>query len=264
MKKDKNIRKDAKLLVEHILEKDPISANSVFQRLILEAEEAREEEVIEELDLDADDIDTDEEADVEETEIGNDSIEGLDSEEADRIVDDVVEINCQINAKLISILFDKIANIRTAIQELGLDPESREYIKYDETINYYSDKLQDLQNKTNPGVDQSKVSSAVDKLKSRLEELSSDIGIVDSDDFIDDIASPEEIAAENNLEDETETSIEDELAEETDAEEEADETEESDELVDKKVEEDDANGDEDKDDTDDSEPSQEEIEELFK
>lgn len=49
--KKRNLRKQTKLLVEHILDKDPISANSIFQKLILEAEEAREEEVAEELDL---------------------------------------------------------------------------------------------------------------------------------------------------------------------------------------------------------------------
>ena len=44
-----HIRKGSKLLVESILDKDPIKANSIFQRLIMEAEEAREDEVDEEL-----------------------------------------------------------------------------------------------------------------------------------------------------------------------------------------------------------------------
>ena len=48
--KKHNLRKQSKLLVESILDKDPITANSIFQRLILEAEEEREDDVLAELD----------------------------------------------------------------------------------------------------------------------------------------------------------------------------------------------------------------------
>lgn len=206
MKKSELRRKQSKLLIEHILNKDPISANSIFQKLIMEAEEDRENDVMDELGLgddssDAEDQDQDMEFGLE----GSDSVEGLGSEETDKKVDDIIEINCQINAKLISNLFDKIADLKTQIEGLGLDPSSREYLKYDVTIQYYSDKLQDLQNKTNPGIDQAKVEEALDKITTAIEQLQGEVGGDSFDDQgnedITDIESPEEIGAENELND---------------------------------------------------------------
>lgn len=237
-KSKKNLRKDSKLLVEHILNKDPLSANSIFQRLISEAEEEREAEVNEELGLDdidaaetddlgvdvADDLGDDLGAGEEGFESESD-IESLDNDETDKIVDDIVEINCQINAKMISNLFDKIAQLKSQIAELGLDENSREYLKYDVSIQYYSDKLQDLQNKTNPGIDQSKVEGALEKIATAIEQLCGEAGGENTD--IDDINSPEEVAAENDLTDDTEDFEETEIDTEVDTEEEPEETEET-------------------------------------
>ena len=223
MKKSKkrNLRGQSKLLVESILDKDPITANSIFQRLILEAEEEREEEVLDELGLD-DDTEVDAEADLdtdidteegategdEETadELGmEDSVDDMSNEDSEKIVDDIVEINCQINAKMISKLFDRIAEIKTNILNLGLDENSREFLKYDITIQYYSDKLQNLQNKTNPGIDQEKVEIALQKITEALDELEAESGETEGD--ITDIDSPDTIEAEAGLaEDEVEAS----------------------------------------------------------
>lgn len=239
--KKHNIRKDAELLVEHILEKDPISANSVFQRLIMEAEEEREDEVFDELGLDdtesVDAAETDEIA-TEPAESEDGSIEGLETDEADAVIDDIVEINCQINAKMISNLFDKIAELKNSVEGLQLDENSREYLKYDVTIQYYSDKLQDLQNKTNPGIDQSKVEAALEKISTAIEELSGEVGgsNVETDSF-DDIETPAEIEAENDLGEDNA----DETEAETDGEESADDgeadTEEGDETAEDETEE---------------------------
>ena len=239
-KSKKNLRKDSKLLVEHILNKDPLAANSVFQRLIMEAEEEREAEVDEELGLDdiddmddaetddfgGDDLGGDDAADLGDDFGGDESesdIESLDNDETEKIVDDIVEINCQINAKMISNLFDKIAQLKSQIAELGLDENSREYLKYDVSIQYYSDKLQDLQNKTNPGIDQSKVEGALEKIATAIEQLCGEAGGENTD--IDDINSPEEVAAENDLTDDTEDFEETEIDTEVDTEEEPEETE---------------------------------------
>ena len=238
-KSKKNLRKDSKLLVEHILNKDPLSANSVFQRLIMEAEEEREAEVDEELGLDDFDDMDDAEAEIDDfggddaADLGDDlggdedlesesDIESLDNDETEKIVDDIVEINCQINAKMISNLFDKIAQLKSQIAELGLDENSREYLKYDVSIQYYSDKLQDLQNKTNPGIDQSKVEGALEKIATAIEQLCGEAGGENTD--IDDINTPEEVAAENDLTDDTEDFEETEIETEVDTEEEPEET----------------------------------------
>ena len=224
------MRKQAKILVEHILDKDPISANSIFQKLILEAEEAREEEVADELDLDlpedeaagTDDIEVDADEDsIDET--GDGTIEGMEessgmpAEESDKIVDDIVEINCQINAKLVSNLFDKIAELKNKIESLGLDENSREYLKYDVSIQYYSDKLQDLQNKTNPGIDQSKVEEAITKIQTAVEQLAGEVNGNSEEEELD-IDSPEEVAAKNDLAEDEADSTEAETDGETAAE----------------------------------------------
>ena len=234
--KKRNLREQSKLLVESILDKDPITANSIFQRLILEAEEAREEEVLDELGLD-DETDTEVDAEVdtetdvemegdEETadELGmEDSVDDMSNEESDKIVDDIVEINCQINAKMISKLFDRIAEIKTNILNLGLDENSREFLKYDITIQYYSDKLQNLQNKTNPGIDQEKVEIALQKITEALDELESESGETEAD--ITDVNTPEEVEADAGLtEDEVEADVEETEAESEEGEEDAEVT----------------------------------------
>lgn len=54
-------------------------------------------------------------------------------------------------------MFDDIAELKKALDNKDLDESSKEYIKSDVSIAYYSDKLQEFQGKTNPGVDQSKL-----------------------------------------------------------------------------------------------------------
>jgi len=242
-------RKQSELLVEHILNKDPISANSIFQKLIMEAEEEREQEVMDELELDDNSEDT-ADAEAEEVEEADDnefdtddaeSVDGLDSEETNAKVDDIIEINCQINSKVISTLFDKIAELKNNIESLNLDPNSREYLKYDVTIQYYSDKLQDLQTKTNPGIDQAKVEEALTKITTALEQLSGEIGGTSAEDEqdISDVETPEEVSAENNLESEDEEESEEESDEEEESkdEEESEESEEEEETSEEELEE---------------------------
>lgn len=224
--KKHNLRKQSLLLVESILDKDPLTANSIFQKLIMEAEEEREEETLVELGLDepaeeTDDVETTETDETDESLENTESdIDTIDNEESDKLVDDIVEINCQINAKMISNLFDQIAELKTKIENLGLDESSREYLKYDVSIQYYSDKLQELQNKTNPGIDQAKVETAIEKIANAIKELSGEMS-GDSDDSFE-VNSPDEVEAAAEL-DGDETSEELTEVEETEAE--ADETE---------------------------------------
>ena len=190
--KNRNLREQAKELVNQILNKDPLSANKTFAKLIMEAEEQREEEVSDELGLDENNAEDSENLNEDET------TSNTSNEETDKIVDDIIEINCQINAKMISNLFDQIAELKNKIENLELDPNSREYLKYEVTIQYYSDKLQDLQNKTNPGIDQSKVETSLEKISNALKQLEGEIG-GNNDSNLTDIQTPEEISAENGL-----------------------------------------------------------------
>ena len=190
--KNRNLREQAKELVNQILNKDPLSANKTFAKLIMEAEEQREEEVSDELGLDENNAEDSKNLNEDET------TSNTSNEETDKIVDDIIEINCQINAKMISNLFDQIAELKNKIENLELDPNSREYLKYEVTIQYYSDKLQDLQNKTNPGIDQSKVETSLEKISNALKQLEGEIG-GNNDSNLTDIQTPEEISAENGL-----------------------------------------------------------------
>jgi hypothetical protein len=90
---------------------------------------------------------------------------------------------------MVSNLFDKIANMKNAIEGLELDPESREYITYDYSLNYYSDKLLTIQTKVNEEADQTIITAALDKIKTSLEQLAGEAGIEDAL-STDDIKTP--------------------------------------------------------------------------
>lgn len=220
--KKHNLREKSRLLVEHVLNKEFLAANSVLEKLIAEAEEDRENEVSEEFGFDS------EEGGEETPNDGGDdtqlddsseesSEESISDKDADKVVDDTIEITCQINAKIIAKLFDKISALKQALDNADLDQDSREFIKFDTSITYYSDKLQDLQGKTNPGVDQSKVEEALNKIDTSLDQLKGELG-GSSDENTADVASPEEIDSANSEDSESKE-------EETDtAEEKADES----------------------------------------
>lgn len=220
--KKHNLREKSRLLVEHVLNKKFLAANSVLEKLIAEAEEDRENEVSEEFGFDSEEggeetpndggDDTQLDSSSEES-----SEEGISDKDADKVVDDTIEITCQINAKIIAKLFDKISALKQALDNADLDQDSREFIKFDTSITYYSDKLQDLQGKTNPGVDQSKVEEALNKIDTSLDQLKGELG-GSSDENTADVASPEEIDSVNSEDSESKE-------EETDtAEEKADES----------------------------------------
>lgn len=224
--KKHNLREKSRLLVEHVLNKEFLAANSVLEKLIAEAEEDRENEVSEEFGFDSEEggketpndggDDTQLDGSSEES-----SEESISDKDADKVVDDTIEIACQINAKIIAKLFDKISALKQALDNADLDQDSREFIKFDTSITYYSDKLQDLQGKTNPGVDQSKVEEALNKIDTSLDQLKGELG-GSSDENTADVASPEEIDSANS--EDSESKEEEEETDTDTAEEKADES----------------------------------------
>ena len=211
-----NISEQSKVLVEHILSQDYLKANDLLTKLINEAEEEREKQVADEFGFD-DSQDNGEEIPND----GSDEVqldgtnEDISDSEANEIVDDTIEIACQINTKIISKLFDKISMLKQLLNNAKLDEDSREFIKFDTSISYYSDKLQDLQGKTNPGIDQSKVEEALTKIDSAIEQLTGELDNNSSEDLTD-VASPEEVSNMTNNKDskEDENSKEDEYSKE--------------------------------------------------
>lgn len=214
-----SIREKSKLLVQSILNKQTLSANKLLQKLILQAETEREKiinRLILEQDEDLDDEDDEgddlDDLDDEGGDQSGDDLDGEDSEgeedqtseaDVDNKVDDALQIQCEINAKRITSMFDSIAELKQALDEKGLDVNSKEYIKSEVSIQYYSDKLQEFQGKTNPGVDQAKLEEALDKIFEALGQLKEQLGVQDGEDVDTDIDSPEEAGgdADEDIED---------------------------------------------------------------
>ncbi len=214
-----SIREQSKLLVQSILNKQTLSANKILQKLILQAEAEREEiinrlilEQDDDLQDDGDDLDVDGGDDLDdEGDQSGDDLDGEDGEgeedqtsdtDVDNKVDDALQIQCEINAKRIVSMFDTIAELKQALDNKGLDVNSKEYIKAEVSIQYYSDKLQEFQGKTNPGVDQSKLEEVLDKIFESLEQLKGQLGVEGGDDVDTDVDSPDEASGDVDSEDE--------------------------------------------------------------
>lgn len=225
-----NLRPTSKLLVQSILKGDVLSADNLFKKLITEAQEDREAEAAAEVegeqfedisfeDTDDTELDTadgeeqtiDDSTQTAEEDLSVDTEDELDEELANEKsadldedkelsddIDDIAIIKKGVNQKMVSNLFDKIANMKNAIEGLDLDPESREYITYDYSLNYYSDKLLTIQTKVNEEADQTIITAALDKIKTSLEQLAGEAGIEDAL-SIDDIKTPNQIKAESGM-----------------------------------------------------------------
>jgi len=228
----KNLRSKTECLVKQILNEDYLDANKTLKSLILEAEEDREQDVADNLEGDDAELDqetdtTDEEGEFnenegaegegeDEDEINTDVIDepsdgdpnlgdALEDDISDQAVseaemsemsNDVVEINCEINQKIISKLYDKISNLKTKLNEMDLEKDSREYITLETKLSYYGNKLEELQTKTNPAIDQAKVEERIQIIDSALKTLESEIGGEDVEDVKSTDELDEETAAE--------------------------------------------------------------------
>ena len=224
-----NLRPTSKLLVQSILKGDVLSADQLFKKLITEAQEDRQAEAAAEIEGEQfEDVSFDESDDTEidateeeqtiddstqtaEEDLSVDTEDELDEELANEKsadldedkelsddIDDIAIIKKGVNQKMVSNLFDKIANMKNAIEGLELDPESREYITYDYSLNYYSDKLLTIQTKVNEEADQTIITAALDKIKTSLEQLAGEAGIEDAL-STDDIKTPNQIKAEAGI-----------------------------------------------------------------
>ena len=234
----KSLRENSRLLVNQILSESFIDANSTLATLITEAEENREEEVAESLadeEESSEEINTDGigEPDNGSPNLGDSldqNVEGADDQaveegEMTEMSNDVVEINCEINQKIISKLYDKISNLKTILNAKDMDHDTREYITLETKLSYYGNKLEEIQSKTNPAIDQSKVEERINIIDAALKSLESEIG---SSEEISEVKSTEELSNTEEEGSEAETTEqsakedgEEESTEETSAEEES-------------------------------------------
>ena len=214
----KSLEKNSRLLVEQILKEKFLDANSTLASLITEAEENREEAV--ENSLNDDGLDDTEGAEGAEGTEGGDTeqvnTDGIDEPsdggpalgdsldqsiedagdqavgegEMTEMSNDVVEINCEVNQKIISKLYDKISNLKTTLNAADMDHDTREYITLETKLSYYGNKLEELQSKTNPAIDQAKVEERINIIDAALKSLESEIG---GSDEVGDVESTDEL-----------------------------------------------------------------------
>lgn len=88
---------------------------------------------------------------------------------------DEVEINCEINRKMITIYSDKLANLKTRLNSMGLEKQERQYVTFEANITYYSNKLRELQEKCEITHDQNEVKDRLDIIDNAIKTLESQI-----------------------------------------------------------------------------------------
>lgn len=248
----KSLKNKSRLLVESILSDKLLDANTILEDILQEAEEIRENEISDSLGNDVDDsmnVDTeggevDEVDDVDDVEGGESIDEPTDGDptlgdnlnddlgdesddenavgngELSEMSNDIVEINCEINQKIIGKLYDKISNLKSQLNSLDLDKDEREYISLETKLAYYGNKLEELQSKTNPAIDQSKVEERITIIDKALKTLESEISGSDADAMGEEIKTTEELDEPSGEEPSTDLSGEEETTDdvETDTE----------------------------------------------
>ena len=228
----KQIRSKCKLLVESILSENLVDANELLKKLLNEMEEKREYDALrliseqdeeggddeggapEDADTDLDEADEeggDEgDEDGEDPGLGDDleDAQGDDGEEEDEnavgnaklaeMGNDQVELQCEINEKMISIYTDKLSNLKTQLNAMGLDKQEREYVTFEMQISYYSKKLRELQDKCEVTVDQDEVKERLDIIEDAIKTLESQISSGD----VPDVKSTEDLDEDEEGEEE--------------------------------------------------------------
>ena len=217
----KTLKDKTKLLVENILGNKLLEANVLLEELIKEAEDIREDDISATLNNEAeassDADETVEEPSIDENEeaeqineptdgdptLGDNLTDGLaddtDEEnslgngELSEMSNDIVEINCEINQKIIGKLYDKISNMKSQLVSLNLNTDEREYISLETKLSYYGNKLEELQSKTNPAIDQTKVEERISIIDKALKTLESEINGSDTEGMGDEIETTPEL-----------------------------------------------------------------------
>lgn len=225
----KTLKDKTKLLVENILGNKLLEANVLLEELIKEAESIREDDISATLNDEAvasDEASSDADETVEEPSsdeneegeqideptdgdptLGDNLTDGLTDGLADdtdeenslgngelsEMSNDIVEINCEINQKIIGKLYDKISNMKSQLVSLNLNTDEREYISLETKLSYYGNKLEELQSKTNPAIDQTKVEERISIIDKALKTLESEINGSDTEGMGDEIETTPEL-----------------------------------------------------------------------
>lgn len=210
----KTIKSKSRRLVQQILSEEFLEANDTLVSLLTEAEQDREDTISGQT-LDQEDAETDQtqtnDANLQSNQPSLDQIDqpsdgspnlgdSLDNSfqdnsisqgESDEMTNDVIEIKCEVNQKIISKLCDKIANLKTALISKQLDKDSREYITLETSLAYYGNHLSQLQTKTNQAIDQDKVQQKIEIISAALKTLETQIGTGPTD--VSDVQSTAEL-----------------------------------------------------------------------
>ena len=159
-------------------------------------------------------------------EIGNDEDEGgaspeeletgenIDDEANADIEDDIMgqakvdemskafaDLNYKLNKAKINKLYNKISTLKSKLNALNLDTDEMKYVELDATLSFYSEALENLQQKSVPGIDgmeQTDISEKIEIINKALKTLASEIDRDDITDAADDAGSSEETFDEIN------------------------------------------------------------------
>lgn len=248
----KSIKDNTKLLVEQVLGGNLLDANLTLSSLITETEKQREAQIRHTIfEAEGDDSADDVEGVEDDSTVDGDGNEGetIDTTNIDEPTDgdpnlgdsldnsvedgsvsegemtemsnDIVEINCEINQKIINKLFDKISNLKTVLNSKDMDHDTREFITLETKLSYYGNKLEELQSKTNPAIDQVKVEDRINIIEAALKTLEAEIGspsdisdvndsagLEDDESSVDDLGDNTESAVGNDTDTDTEAEVE--------------------------------------------------------
>ena len=207
-----------KSMIKLVLEGNYLEADKLLKSIVLEAEEEREKATAEELGFEDElagdgaaeegtaaadnaDISDDSNVDTTDDELFPEETPEVSNDELDSVTDDVVEIKCEVNKKIIGILFDKITNVRTVLNNSDMDQTSREFLTLDVKISYYANKLEELQSKANVEVNQDELESRLDTINIAIGNIENELGVSSVFDASEELHNDGDLNAANDVDD---------------------------------------------------------------
>ena len=122
---------------------------------------------------------------------------------ADEMSNVFADLNFKLNKAKINLLYNKITTLKSKLNALNLDADDMKYVELDATLSFYSEALENLQQKSIPGIEGAEQTDIVEKIEiinKALKTLASEIDQGSIEDASDKITSSDE--AEEGGEDE--------------------------------------------------------------
>ena len=146
---------------------------------------------------------------------------------ANEVANKFVSLNHKLNKAMINTLYNKISSLKTLLNSKNLDQNDLKYVELNTKLEFYSEALENLQQKSMPGitgVEQSDIQEDITCIDQALNTLSAELG----GDAGSNAVTSDEAGSSAPAEDEAQPEDDaDEASEESEESEESDETDES-------------------------------------